>query len=99
MVNDLYTVSSAVGGENEEQACRREISNHVIFFGESHTSEIGHGNKLMYAFTNDWMPNWVVNELEKIMRSFLQGKRQDRYGVHLVNWEIVCQEKGEGGSG
>ena len=45
------------------------------------------------------MPSAVVKRLEKLQRCFLYGGRLREKKAHLVNWDVVCSEKRQGGLG
>ena len=42
------------------------------------------------------MPKIVAKRLEKLQRGFLWGGGSLERKVHLINWEVVCAQKGEG---
>ena len=46
------------------------------------------------------LPMWVIHEIDKTRRNFLWKKNeQDRKGIPLANWELVCKPKKFGGLG
>ena len=45
------------------------------------------------------MPKIVVRRLEKVQRDFLWGGGNLKGKIHLVNWEVVCTDKENGGLG
>ena len=45
------------------------------------------------------MPKAIANRLEKIPRDFLWGGEALDKRPHLVNWQVVCSDKGQGGIG
>jgi len=52
-----------------------------------------------YAFSNAWIPNKIVIEMERICIDFLWGEGDVRKGLHLIVWDIVCNPKERGGLG
>jgi len=44
-------------------------------------------------------PKKVLESFEKIMRSFLWKGEREKQRVHLVNWDVVCNSKRNGGLG
>ena len=44
-------------------------------------------------------PKAVVNRLEKIQRDFLWAAGALEKKPHLINWKVVCTDKGQGGLG
>ena len=49
-----------------------------------------------YVFSNSWIPNRIVQEVERISRDFLQGKEDGRKGLHLIEWRRLCNSKEKG---
>lgn len=46
------------------------------------------------------LPEWVINEIDKIRRQFLwKGASEQGKGYHLVDWQTVCKPKDIGGLG
>ncbi|RVW18513.1 hypothetical protein CK203_102885 [Vitis vinifera] len=45
------------------------------------------------------MPKIVARRLEKVQRDFLWGGGNLKGKIHLVNWEVVCTDKENGGLG
>ena len=46
------------------------------------------------------LPDWVINEIDKIRRRFLwKGASEQGKGYHLVDWQKVCKPKDIGGLG
>lgn len=46
------------------------------------------------------MPQWVLDEIDKIRLNFLwYGVQHDRKKIHLANWPLVCTPKNKGGLG
>lgn len=45
------------------------------------------------------IPSWVIKRIDKIRRDFLWGKSENRRGISLINWEIVCHPREYGGMG
>ena len=46
-----------------------------------------------------WLPKGVWNILKKIQRNFLWGGGNLDWKIHLVNYNIVCSGKENGGLG
>jgi hypothetical protein len=46
---------------------------------------------------HSWIPNRLVDDLEKIFRSSLWGKGSDRRGIHLIAWENLSFGIDQGG--
>lgn len=46
-----------------------------------------------------WLPRSIIMELNKTMRRFLWSKQKNNRGWHLINWDIVTEEKAYGGLG
>ncbi|XP_072952512.1 uncharacterized protein [Typha angustifolia] len=51
-----------------------------------------------YWLGSTWVPNGVLEEIEKKARNFL-WKNQDGHGLHLMNWAQVTLAKRQGGLG
>ena len=45
------------------------------------------------------MPKLVAKRLEKLQRDFLWGGGSLERKIHLINWEVVCNQKEKGGLG
>jgi len=45
------------------------------------------------------LPNTLCDEIEKIQRGFLWGDTNQIRKPHLINWEVCCLPKGDGGLG
>ena len=45
------------------------------------------------------MPVRVANRLEKLQRDFFRGDGHENKKVHLINWDMVCKSKKNGGLG
>ncbi|KAL5792680.1 hypothetical protein ACOSP7_001274 [Xanthoceras sorbifolium] len=45
------------------------------------------------------LPSEICCKLDKINRNFLWGHTMDKKSVHLVNWDMVCRPKIQGGLG
>ncbi|PKU85468.1 Putative ribonuclease H protein [Dendrobium catenatum] len=45
------------------------------------------------------VPKQVLNEVEKLSRSFIWNKSDGNAGLHYVNWEVMCKPKKFGGLG
>lgn len=44
------------------------------------------------------LPTWVLNELDKVTRRCVWGKKDGARGVHLINWETMIMPKLMGGA-
>jgi hypothetical protein len=48
----------------------------------------------MYIMSVLKLPQWVINAIDKIRRTFLwHGANDQRKGYNLVDWEVVCEPK------
>ncbi|GKV27402.1 hypothetical protein SLEP1_g36575 [Rubroshorea leprosula] len=54
---------------------------------------------LVFFMSFFFVPKGVINELEKIRRDFLWGKKEGGGGISWVKWDSVCKPKEEGGLG
>ena len=45
------------------------------------------------------LPKTICDEIEKIQRGFLWGDTYQGRKVHLVNWDVCCRPKCDGGLG
>ncbi|XP_039053962.1 uncharacterized protein LOC120196158 [Hibiscus syriacus] len=43
-----------------------------------------------YTMQSTLLPKGTCNELERTIRNFFWGQTSERRGVHLVNWDILC---------
>ena len=53
----------------------------------------------LYQMSIFRMPNVVAKRLENLERCFLWGGGARERKAHLVNWDVVCSEKRQGGPG
>ena len=53
----------------------------------------------LYQMSTVRMPAVVAKRLEKLQRSFLWGGGALERKSHLINWDVVCSEKRQGGLG
>lgn len=51
----------------------------------------------IYAMSSTFIPKGVCQEMEKIIRNFVQGNSNERKGFNLVNWKVLCQDVKNGG--
>ena len=45
------------------------------------------------------MPIFIAKQLEQLQRNFLWGGGTLNKKPHLVNWDVICSNKGQGGLG
>ena len=53
----------------------------------------------VYLFTYTTILLSVLDKTEAICRSFLWARNEHNRGLHLVNWDVVCGNKNNGGLG
>ncbi|CAL8115937.1 unnamed protein product [Prunus armeniaca] len=53
----------------------------------------------IYSMQTAMLPASVWSKLDQLNKNFLWGHAFDKVKVHLVNWEIVCKSKCDGGLG
>lgn len=54
----------------------------------------------VYHMSCFYLPQWVIQRLDKIRRTFLWAKLKNRSsGISLTNWEMACIPKIYGGLG
>ncbi|XVF14883.1 hypothetical protein REPUB_Repub09cG0099300 [Reevesia pubescens] len=49
-----------------------------------------------YTMQSSKLPCSVINEIDKMNRSFLWGGTNEQRKIHLVKWDVVCREKKKG---
>ncbi|XVE58246.1 hypothetical protein DITRI_Ditri04bG0154800 [Diplodiscus trichospermus] len=52
-----------------------------------------------YSMQSTLLPMGVCSLIEKKIRNFLWGGRDDKRGVNLVSWDTVLKKKSDGGLG
>lgn len=54
---------------------------------------------LVHSMSTIALPSSMLNNMDKISRSFLWGSTTTHRKQHLIAWKRVCRPKGEGGLG
>ncbi|KAL4351257.1 hypothetical protein GQ457_06G016720 [Hibiscus cannabinus] len=52
-----------------------------------------------YSMQTAFLPRGVCNVIERLIRNFIWGHTIDKNGIHLLNWETICQLLNEDGLG
>ncbi|GMP55184.1 hypothetical protein CsSME_00020075 [Camellia sinensis var. sinensis] len=52
-----------------------------------------------YTMQTMLIPKRVSNEIDRLNMNFLWGDTLERKRIHLVNWDVVCRMKSQGGLG